>query len=175
MFSGNCYYAPTLLQNGATNGLCRRHTQSAGEVGHWGNWQNADLFVNERGEAGKGGEITGCADWRAPASVQVRGGTPAGVSGDTSSDDNGALGREREGYPRMKQMGACGHTPRVAAAASRTALPPLEVGRLRLRGRALPGTLPPPLMRHYQLDGAPALRVTGVGRPSWNNLIRTGG
>ncbi len=63
----------------------------------------------------------------------------------------------------MKQMGACGRAPRVAAGAPRTALRPLEVGRPRLRGRTLPGTLPPSLMRHCQLDGAPA-SIRGLSR-----------
>ncbi len=64
---------------------------------------------------------------------------------------------------KTKRMGTCGCAPRVAAGASGTALRPLEVGRLRLRGRALLGTLPPPLMRHYQLDVALGFRPV-VGR-----------
>ena len=51
-------------------------------------------------------------------------------------------------------MGACGRALRVTAGAPRAALRSLEVGRLRLRDRALHGTLPLSLIRHYQLDGA---------------------
>ena len=51
-------------------------------------------------------------------------------------------------------MGALGRALRVAAGASRAALRPLEAGRLRLRDRALPGTLPLPLTRTFRVDRA---------------------
>ena len=76
----------------------------------------------------------------------------ADVSGIRQEPATEPSAREREGVPLAhRQMGACGRALRVAAATLRAALRPLEVGRLRLRDRALRGTFRRPLTTHFQV------------------------
>ena len=66
------------------------------------------------------------------------------------------------------RMGVCGRALRVAAGAPRAALRPLGVCPIRLRVRALRGTLRLPLTRTFRVDG-----TLGLGRRTLRQLPRT--